>query len=199
MLTCLRWSARLLMWVVTSPARRPTGPRRAASPARAPPRGGERRPRPRSSRAPRTARPSPPRASAARASASRPAREQARPRGLRVHGLLGRGCSGAPWHATGPGVVGLLGTQALPGCCARLAAPAGTLAARRRLPSRPACPGLPGLVWWLPYGAHPPAPIGPAGPWAGCAERGCAGVPAHRYRARPGGAAARTLYSIMGS
>jgi len=54
-------------------------------------RGGERRPRPRSSRAPRTARPSPPRASAARASASRPAREQARPRALHVHALLGRG------------------------------------------------------------------------------------------------------------
>jgi len=80
-----------------------TGPRRAASPARAQPRGGERRPRLRSSRALRTARPSPPRASAARASASRPAREQARPRALRV---LGRGSSGAPWHATGPGVLG---------------------------------------------------------------------------------------------
>ena len=59
------------------------------------------------------------------------------------------------------------GTKAVLGCCARRTAPAGTLAAPRRLPSLPAS----GFVW----------------------------VCLSRYMARPGGAAARTLYSITGN
>jgi hypothetical protein len=71
-------------------------------------------------------------------------------------------------------VQGLPGTKALPGCRARRAPPAGTLAARRRPPSRPAWSGLPGLVAaaWCP----PANPSGPAGPWARCDERGCVGM-----------------------